>query len=179
MGGQVFEFDARTDPAMVVEHPGPELIEAKAAAALPTHIFGDAALLAIDDLGQAWLTVRAGVIAHLDTDPAAVHLVGDSGGGAGAEKGVEDEIAFVGGDMEDALDQALGLRGFEHFLAEQRNGFLLCLIVCSDISSKPQGIGGQTRLGLGQEFFSRGALPPLAPNQTRPSEIFSSITGQL
>ena len=40
-----------------------------------------------------------GVIAHFNADIAAAHLVRDGGGGAGAEEGVEDEVAGVGGDV--------------------------------------------------------------------------------
>ena len=46
-----------------------------------------------------------GVIAHFNADVAAAHLVRDGCGGAGAEEGVEDEVAGVGGDVEDLLKQ--------------------------------------------------------------------------
>jgi hypothetical protein len=57
--------------------------------------FGDApgVLVAVDDLAQAGRAVGDGVLAQLDADPAAAHLVGDGSGGAGAEEGVEDEVA--------------------------------------------------------------------------------------
>ena len=43
------------------------------------------------------------MVAHLDTDPAPTHLVGDSGRGAAAEETVEDEVARVGGDVNNSL----------------------------------------------------------------------------
>jgi hypothetical protein len=50
-----------------------------------------------------------GVRAHFDADVAAAHLVGHRRGGAGAEEGVENEVARVGGDVEGALKEAFGL----------------------------------------------------------------------
>ena len=39
------------------------------------------------------------VVAHFNSNIAAVHLVGHGGGGAGAEEGIQHQIAFVGGDL--------------------------------------------------------------------------------
>ncbi len=64
---------------------------------MPTDGLADSALVgAVDDLLQARDDVRMAVFAQLDHDPAPAHLVRDSAGGAGAGKGVEDEIAGVG-----------------------------------------------------------------------------------
>ncbi len=65
----------------------------------PADCFADAALLAGDDLFQAWQAVGGGVFAHFDADPAAAHFVGHGSGGAGAEEAVEDEVVGVGGDL--------------------------------------------------------------------------------
>ena len=39
------------------------------------------------------------MFAQLDHDPAAAHFVGDCAGGAGTGEGVEDEVAWVGGNL--------------------------------------------------------------------------------
>ena len=59
--------------------------------------------------------MRHRVFAHLDADVAAAHLMRGRGRGTGAEKGVENEVARVGGDVEDALDQAFGFGSLEDF----------------------------------------------------------------
>ena len=72
--------------------------------------FGDAArVLAVDDLVQPRDDMRMAVLAELDHDPAAAHLVRDGAGGAGAGEGIENEIAGVGSDCENALKQRSGL----------------------------------------------------------------------
>jgi hypothetical protein len=84
-----------------------ELQHAKAAAALPVHRRADAALLACDHFGQARQAMRDRVLAHLDADPLAAHLVRDGGGGAAAEEAVEDEVGGVGGDCDDLGHETL------------------------------------------------------------------------
>ena len=108
MTGEVGEADRRVDPAVFVENRRAEGAEAEAAAALPADILRDAALLAFDDLLHPQGAVGAGMLAHFDADPPASHLVRDGSRGARAEEAVEDEVAGVGGDVENALDQALG-----------------------------------------------------------------------
>ena len=88
----------------LVEHGWAEAVEAEAAAALPADAFGDAALFAVNHFVQAGDAMGDGVFAHFNADVAAAHLVRDGCGGAGAEEGVEDEVAGVGGDVENALD---------------------------------------------------------------------------
>ena len=95
----------------LVEHGRAEAVEAEAAAALPADAFGDAALFAVNHFVQARDAMGDGVIAHFNADVAAAHLVRYGGGGAGAEEGVEDEVAGVGGDVEDALNEAFGFGG--------------------------------------------------------------------
>ena len=69
---------------------------------------------------DSWQAVRAGVFAHFDADPAPPHLVRHRRRGAGAEEGVEDEVAFVGGDVEDGRQQSLRFGSGEWRFAEQR-----------------------------------------------------------
>ena len=45
----------------------------------------------------------ARVFAHLDADPAAAHLVGYGRGRAGAQEGIEDEVARIGCNLDDSL----------------------------------------------------------------------------
>ena len=67
-----------------------QFIEAVAASALPAARFGDAAgVFSSDDFVQADFAVGIGVIAHLDADPSASHLLRHSGGSAGTQEGIE------------------------------------------------------------------------------------------
>src|SRR5690606_28425573 len=92
------EADVLPNVALLVEDGGAEPIEAEPAATLPAYSFRDAALLTLDDLVETWRAMGMGVLAHLDADVAATHLVRDGGCRAGAEEGVEHEVTRVGGD---------------------------------------------------------------------------------
>ena len=85
--------------SFLVEYGWAEVVEAEAAAALPADAFGDAALFAVNHFVQAWDAMADGVFAHFNADVAAAHLVCYGSGGAGAEEGVEDEVAGVGGKL--------------------------------------------------------------------------------
>jgi hypothetical protein len=65
--------------------------------------------------------------------------VRDRAGGAGAGEGIEDEVAGVGGDVNDAPEKALGFgcrKGLN--LREQLVKVVaLCLLVCSDFIGGP------------------------------------------
>ncbi len=111
VGGQHGKGDVGADLPRFVEHRRAKAVEAKSAAALPADVFGDATLFAADDLIQARDAMADGVRAHFDADVAAAHLVRHRRGGAGAEEGIEDEVAGVGGDMENALQEAFGFGG--------------------------------------------------------------------
>src|SRR5690606_5598644 len=88
------------DMAVLVEYRLTKAVEGEAATALPSHGLGNAALLAVDHLLQARLAVGDRMVAHLDTDIAAVHFMGDGGGGAGAEEGVEHQVARIRGCLQ-------------------------------------------------------------------------------
>src|SRR6185312_9929499 len=136
---QMFELDFGIDSALVIEHPGTELVEAEAAAAVPTDTFRNAALLAIDDFHETRLAMRARVLAHFDADPASAHLVRDGGGGAGAEEAVEDQVAFIGGDMNNTLEQCFWLRSAERRLrGEQGTHFVLRASVATHVFFAPK-----------------------------------------
>ena len=100
VGGQNGEGDVGANLPGRVEYRRTEAIEAKPAAALPADALGNAALLSANDLLQARHAMADRVIAHFDADIAAAHLVRRRRSGAGAEEGIEDEIAGVGGDLE-------------------------------------------------------------------------------
>ena len=72
--------------------------------------------------------MRGGVLAHLDANPAPAHLVCHGGGGAGAEKAVEDEVVGVGCDVEDALDQPFWLWRCKYICRIEYNDFLFCFL---------------------------------------------------
>ena len=88
-------------PLVSLDEGGGQLVVAEAAAALPIDSLGDAAgVFAVDYFLEAGHAMSVAVVAKFDADPAAAHLVGDGGSRAGAEEGVEDKVAGVGGDME-------------------------------------------------------------------------------
>ena len=118
MGGEYGKANVGADMSFFVEYGWAEAIEAEAAAALPAAAFGDAALFAVNHLVQARDAMANGMLAHFNADVAAAHLVRYGGGGAGAEERVEDEIAGVGGDVEDALDEAFRFWSSENFIAK-------------------------------------------------------------
>ena len=94
------EADRRVDAPLLVENRLAQPVEAEPAAALPAHRLRDAALLPLDHLAQPRDAVRDRVLAQLDADVAPPHLVRHGRGRAGAEEGVEDQVAGVGGDVE-------------------------------------------------------------------------------
>ncbi len=97
------EADGRVDAPLLVEDRRAQAIEAEAAAALPAHRLRDAALLPVDDLAQPRHAMRDRVLAQLDADVAPPHLVRHGRGRAGAEEGVEDQVAGVGGECQESL----------------------------------------------------------------------------
>ena len=46
------------------------------------------------------------VTAHFNPDVPAAHLVSNGGGRAGAEEGVKNQVAGIGGDVNNAFNQA-------------------------------------------------------------------------
>lgn len=107
--GEHRKANVRADMAFLIEDRWAEAIEAEAAAAFPADAFRYAALLAFDDLVQARRAVGDGMLTHLDADVAAAHLMRDSGRGAGAEKGVENDVTWFSGDLNDSFEQFFGL----------------------------------------------------------------------
>src|SRR5690606_19288980 len=149
VGGQRREAHCRMDATVGVEHRLAQPHEAKATAALPAHRLRDPTLFAFHDLLQAGQTMRARVLAHLDADPAPAHLVRHRGGGAGAEEAVEDEVAWVGGDLQDTLDQPLRLWCREWNISwKQRHNFRFCLTIRADFIMWPECYRNQTRLNF-------------------------------
>jgi hypothetical protein len=54
--------------------------------------------------------MRDGMIAHLDADIVAAHLLRDGGRCAGAKEGVEDEVAVAGRGFKNELNQTFWFR---------------------------------------------------------------------
>ncbi|OIQ86032.1 hypothetical protein GALL_321300 [mine drainage metagenome] len=138
IGGHRGKAHRGVDVAVGVERGLAQGVEAETAATLPSHGFADAALLAVDDFLQARDAVGAGVLAHFDADPAAAHLVGHGGCGARAKEGVENEVAGVGGDVDDAMEKALWFGAVEGcHLAKKRVDFLFRLVRMPDLIGWP------------------------------------------
>ena len=82
-----------------------DLIETVPSAALPILCFGNAAgVFPSNDLIHAHFAVGIGVIAHFHTDPAPPHFLRDGSRGTGTEEGIKNQIAGIGGNMDDALN---------------------------------------------------------------------------
>ena len=155
--GQGGKAHVGVDVAGGVEDRLAEAHEAKAAALLrgvprravggrlsPADGAADAAAFAFDHFLQARQAVRAGVFAHFDADPAPPHLVRHRRRGAGAEEGVEDEVAGVGGDVEDALEQAFGFWGAEYFTLKKCNDFFFCVLRVAHVLVRPPRLRDNT-----------------------------------
>ena len=142
------------DVPFLVERRGAEPVEAKPAPALPADGLGDAALLAFDDLAQARRAVGDGVLAHLDADVAPAHLVRNGSGGAGAEEGVEDEVALVRCYVKHARHELLGLHGVEN-VNTGLNLSLMRLCLPRSLDVEKNGGMGPSRVS-GRVFASVG-----------------------
>ena len=82
-----------------------DLIEAVPSAALPVLRLGNAAgVLPSNDLIHAHFAMGIGVIAHFHANPMPPHFLCDGSGSTGTEKGIENQIAGIGGNMDDALN---------------------------------------------------------------------------
>ena len=81
--------------------------------------------------------MRHRVLAHLNADIAPAHLVGHCGGGAGAEEGVEDKVAGVGGDVENTLDEAFGFGGVENSRKVETDNLPFRFLIMTNIRAKP------------------------------------------
>ena len=80
-----------------------------------------------------------GVIAHLDTDPAAAHFVGDGGGGAAAEEGVKNDVPCICCDLNDSLQKSLRFWRSEGIFPIENPSLKLGLMGMSNIFVKPNG----------------------------------------
>jgi hypothetical protein len=129
-GRQRGEAHLGVDAALCVKNGRTQAGEAKAAAALPAHRLADAARLARDDLLQPGQAVRGGVLAHLDADPAAAHLVRHGGRGAGAEEAVEDQVAGGSGGLQNAFNDSFGFRKRKFLLLAKKGNTFLCPVLC-------------------------------------------------
>ena len=90
-----------------------EAIEAKGAAPDPACRLGHAAHFARDHFASAIHAKRSRMVALLNTDVPAPHLMGYGGRRAGAEVRIEHEITRFTGDAQDAVDERFRLRRVE------------------------------------------------------------------
>lgn len=110
-----------------------------------------------------------GMFAHFDADPAPAHLVGNGCRRARPEEGVEDEIAGVGGDVKNALDQALGFWRAENIITKQGNNFFLGILGVAYLVVMPPCLRHYPLLNVGQKAFElRRRITILTP----PNSIF-------
>ncbi len=104
-----------------------DLIEAIAAAALPVLRLGDAArIVSGNHFIQTNLTMSVGMAAHFHTDPASAHFLRNGSSGAGTKEGIKNQIAGIGGNMDDALNKLFGFRSGKNIIfAENRHNLFL------------------------------------------------------
>jgi Fe-S cluster biogenesis protein NfuA len=60
------------------------------------------------------------MVAHFYADVTAVHFVGNCGGCAGTEKAVEDEVAGICSDLQNALKQPFCLWSVESVITAKK-----------------------------------------------------------
>tara|TARA_R110002049_G_scaffold120546_4_gene275065 strand:- start:4496 stop:4789 length:294 start_codon:yes stop_codon:yes gene_type:complete len=77
------------------------------------------------------------MVAHLDPDPATAHLVRDGCGGPGTEEAVEDEVAGVRGNVEDALNEAFGFGRSKEIFSEESQDLFLGLVCVTRVVVRP------------------------------------------
>ena len=97
---QCGEAHRRIDAPVLVERRLAQRAKTDSTAALPVHRLADAALLTLDYLLQARNAMRAGMIAHLNTDITTTHLVSDSGSRTTAKEAVEHDVIGFGGECQ-------------------------------------------------------------------------------
>ena len=96
--GVVIAVDDPVAPLVLFQQRGGETVVTEAAAAFPAHGVGDAAVVfPIDDFFQARKDVRVAVLAQLDHDPAAAHIVGHRRWGSLTRPQVEEFEVAAGG----------------------------------------------------------------------------------
>src|SRR5690606_27834388 len=104
------------------------------------------------------------------------HLVRHRGGGAGAEEAVEDEVAWVGGDLQDTLDQPLRLWCREWNISwKQRHNFRFCLTIRADFIMWPECYRNQTRLNFRQDLLHTWLVASIC---TEPNAIVGNHFGK-
>ena len=108
-GGQhvrvVIRVDDRFSEGVLVDEGGSQLVETVSAALFPFGGLGDPArVFPGDHLVKTHFAVGVGMTAHFNADVPAAHLVGNGGGRAGAEEGVENQVAGVGGNVNNTFN---------------------------------------------------------------------------
>ena len=92
------------------------------------------------------------------------HLHSRRCGGSGAEIGVEDQVAWVAGDVEDAMYQAFRLRSVEDGLFGQERYQVLLAKSVVPTSSAIQSVEGAIPILASFRYsFNRGTAFPSCP----------------
>ena len=99
---------------------------------------------------------------HFDQDEAPVaavlrvHLQHRVAGGAAARKGVQYEVAGVGGDLQDALDEARGFGRGKHLcsIRYELDNFLFGLLSVADLLVQPNGLRDNALLNIRKKALS-------------------------
>jgi hypothetical protein len=106
------------------------------------------------------------MLPQLDSNPAAAHLVSNSGRRSGTKKGVEDKIAGVSGEIKNTLNQLVGLRRVEGFRSIKYALHFRARISCAASKLvRPPSLVHNALLNLGQEFLlhRENGISGLAP----------------
>ena len=129
--------------------------------------------------------MRNGVLAHFNADIAASHLVRHCRSRAGAEKGVEDEVAGVGGDVENCVElrrfRALGVSKMTPLQPKRSSlpplGFAVLLYLPHLYACKPPTSDGRQALRspLTRNIFNRGIPDPSPMDRTNSTTEFFKL----
>ena len=103
------------------------LIESVSSASLPALRLGNAAgVFPGNNLIHAHFAMGIGMIAHFHANPTPPHFLCDGSGSTGTEEGIKNQIAGIGGNMDDALNKLFGFRSGKNVIfAENRHNLFL------------------------------------------------------
>lgn len=129
--------DTFVNSAFLIKDSFAQTIEAEPAATLPADRSRNSTLFTVNHLLQARHAMGHSMFTHFNTDIAPPHFVGNSSRGAGAKEGVQDEVAGVGSDMEDTLNECFRLWSAKHIVTKKNNGLFFGILCMAYVFIRP------------------------------------------
>ena len=130
-----------------------KLIKVVAAATLPVDSFGDAALLAVDDLINSRLAVCVAVLAKFDANPTAIHFLRNGNSCTAAKETVQNKVAGIAAESEYPFYKFFRLRGSKYRFRIEFLYFLLRILIVSDFCIFPDRHRGHPLFYIGKKAF--------------------------